>query len=194
MVNTLISAVTGKLTSKGPEYLDIAVSGITLRISTPTTTVENIGDLGDTVKILTSLQMRQDSITLYGFISENDRNAFDTLITISGVGPRLALAILSTFDASALAAAVSAEDLNAFKSVSGVGTRTANRILLELKGKMEQTWSIPADATEIDDVFDSLTALGYSVQEAREAISSINSPDLTTEEKIRMALEHITNR
>jgi len=66
--------------------------------------------------------------------------------------------------------------------------------LLELKGKMEQTWSIPADATEIDDVFDSLTALGYSVQEAREAISSINSPDLTTEEKIRMALEHITNR
>ena len=59
---------------------------------------------------------------------------------------------------------------------------------------MEQAWSIPADATEIDDVFDSLTALGYSVQEAREAISSINSPDLTTEEKIRMALEHITNR
>ena len=194
MVNTLISAVTGRLTSKGPEYLDIEVSGITLRISTPTTTVENVGDIGETIKILTSLQMRQDSITLYGFISENDRNAFDTLITISGVGPRLALAILSTFDAASLASAVSAENVNAFKSVSGVGTRTANRILLELKGKMEDSWSIPTDSTEVDDVFDSLTVLGYSVQEAREAISSINSPDLTTEEKIRMALEHITNR
>ena len=194
MVNTLRSAIKGKLTSKGTEYLDVEVSGITLRISTPTTTVEHVGDLDEEVKILTSLQMRQDSITLYGFISENDRNAFDTLITISGVGPRLALAILSTFDAASLAAAVSAEDVNAFKSVSGVGNRTANRILLELKGKMEQTWSIPVDSTEIDDVFDSLTALGYSVQEAREAISSINLPDLTTEEKIRMALEHITNR
>ena len=194
MVNTLISAVTGRLISKGSEYVDVEISGITLRISTPVTTVENIGNLGDEVKILTSLQMRQDSITLYGFITENDRNAFDTLITISGVGPRLALAILSTFDAASLATAVSSEDVNAFKSVSGVGNRTANRILLELKGKMEQTWSIPSDSSELGDVFDSLTALGYSIQEARAAIGSINSENLSTEEKIRMALENIANR
>ena len=193
MVNTLISAVTGRLVSKGSEYVDIEITGITLRISTPVTTVENIGNLGDEVKILTSLQMRQDSITLYGFITENDRNAFDTLITISGVGPRLALAILSTFDAASLAAAVASEDVNAFKSVSGVGNRTANRILLELKGKMEQTWSIPSDSSELDDVFDSLTALGYSTQEARAAIGSISAENLSTEEKIRMALENITN-
>jgi len=194
MVNTLISAVTGRLISKGSEYVDVEMAGITLRISAPVTTVENIGNLGNEVKILTSLQMRQDSITLYGFITENDRNAFDTLITISGVGPRLALAILSTFDAASLATAVSSEDVNAFKSVSGVGNRTANRILLELKGKMEQTWSIPNDSGELDDVFDSLTALGYSIQEARAAIGSINSENLSTEEKIRMALENITNR
>ena len=194
MVTTLISAVIGRLISKGSEYIDVEISGITLRISTPATTVENIGDLGNEVKILTSLQMRQDSITLYGFITENDRNAFDTLITISGVGPRLALAILSTFDAASLAAAVSSEDVNAFKSVSGVGNRTANRILLELKGKMEQTWSIPSDPNELNDVFDSLTALGYSIQEARAAIGAINSDNLSTEEKIRMALENITNR
>jgi len=194
MVNTLISAVTGRLISKGSEYVDIEISGITLRISTPITTVENIGNLGDEVKILTSLQMRQDSLTLYGFVTENDRNAFNTLITISGVGPRLALAILSAFDAASLAAAVSSEDVNAFKSVSGVGNRTANRILLELKGKMEQTWSMPSDPSEMDDVFDSLTALGYSIQEARAAIGSINSDNLSTEEKIRMALENITNR
>ena len=194
MVNTLISAVTGRLVSKGSEYVDIEITGITLRISTPVTTVENIGNLGDEVKILTSLQMRQDSITLYGFITENDRNAFDTLITISGVGPRLALAILSTFDAASLAAAVASEDVNAFKSVSGVGNRTANRILLELKGKMEQTWSIPSDSSELDDVFDSLTALGYSTQEARAAIGSISAENLSIEEKIRMALENITNR
>lgn len=194
MVNTLISAIKGQLVNKGPDYVDVEITGITLRVSTPTTTMESIGDLGDEIRMLTSLQMRQDSITLYGFVSENDRNAFDTLITISGVGPRLALAILSTFTAASLAAAVTAEDVNAFKMVPGVGNRTANRILLELKGKMEQSWSIPSDPTDSNDVFDSLTALGYSIQEAREAISSIDSKDLSVEEQIRMALENIANR
>ena len=194
MVNTLISAIKGQLVNKGPDYVDVEITGITLRVSTPTTTMESICDLGDEIRLLTSLQMRQDSITLYGFVSENDRNAFDTLITISGVGPRLALAILSTFTAVSLAAAVTAEDVNAFKMVPGVGNRTANRILLELKGKMEQSWSIPSDSTDSNDVFDSLTALGYSIQEAREAISSIDSKDLSVEEQIRTALENIANR
>ena len=194
MVNTLISAIKGQLVNKGPDYVDVEITGITLRVSTPTTTMESICDLGGEIRLLTSLQMRQDSITLYGFVSENDRNAFDTLITISGVGPRLALAILSTFTAVSLAAAVTAEDVNAFKMVPGVGNRTANRILLELKGKMEQSWSIPSDSTDSNDVFDSLMALGYSIQEAREAISSIDSKDLSVEEQIRMALENIANR
>ena len=197
MVNTLISAITGKIESKGPEYVDIIVSGVTFRISTPTSTIDRIGDSGDSVKLLTSLQLRQDSITMYGFATEEDRMAFEALININGVGPRLAIAVLSTFDAGTMAAAVQSEDTDSFKRVPGVGARTASRIVLELKGKLDQSWSIPGGAEIVDDVFDSLTSLGYSVQETRRAITSTNTGEndrLTTEEKLRLALQFMTSQ
>ncbi|MQF66691.1 Holliday junction branch migration protein RuvA [SAR202 cluster bacterium AC-647-P02_OGT_505m] len=197
MVNTLISAISGKIESKGPEYVDIIVSGVTFRISTPTSTIDRIGDSGDSVKLLTSLQLRQDSITMYGFATEEDRMAFEALININGVGPRLAIAVLSTFDAGTMAAAVQSEDTDSFKRVPGVGARTASRIVLELKGKLDQSWSIPGGAEIVDDVFDSLTSLGYSVQETRRAITSTNTGEndrLTTEEKLRLALQFLTSQ
>ena len=195
MVSTLISSITGILDTKSTEYVDINVSGITFRLIAPMNTIEDIGSIGDSVKLLTSLQFRQDNITLYGFSTEADRTAFETLINnISGVGPRLAISILSTFDAGTLAAAVQAEDINAFTTVSGVGKRTASRIVLELKGKMDNVWSLPTESVT-DDVFDSLTALGYSVPETIEAIASLASePELTTEDKLRHALQFLTSR
>ncbi|HIC48633.1 MAG TPA: Holliday junction branch migration protein RuvA [Dehalococcoidia bacterium] len=197
MVTTLISAITGKIASKGLEYVDINVSGVTFRISTPTSTIDRIGKSGDSVKLLTSLQLRQDSITMYGFATEEDRIAFEALININGVGPRLAIAVLSTFDAGTMAAAVQSEDTDSFKRVPGIGARTASRIVLELKGKLDQSWSIPGGAEIVDDVFDSLTSLGYSVQETRSAITSINIKEndkLTTEEKLRLALQFLTSQ
>ena len=197
MVTTLISAVSGKIESKGPEYIDVNVSGVTFRISTPTTTIDQIGESGDSVRLLTSLQLRQDSITMYGFATEEDRIAFDALININGVGPRLAIAVLSTFDAGSMAAAVQSEDTGAFVRVPGVGARTASRIVLELKGKLDQSWSIPGGAEIVDDVFDSLTSLGYSIQETRNAINSINTEEnnkLNTEEKLRLALQFLTSQ
>ena len=195
MVSTLISSITGILDTKTAEYVDINVSGITFRLIAPMNTIEEIGSIGESVQLLTSLQFRQDNITLYGFSTEADRTAFETLINnISGVGPRLAISILSTFDAGTLAAAVQAEDINAFTTVSGVGKRTASRIVLELKGKMDNVWSLPTESAT-DDVFDSLTALGYSVPETREAIASLPSdPELTTEDKLRHALQFLTSR
>ena len=197
MVTTLISAVSGKIESKGPEYVDVNVSGVTFRISTPTTTIDQIGKSGDSVRLLTSLQLRQDSITMYGFATEEDRIAFDALININGVGPRLAIAVMSTFDAGSMAAAVQSEDTGAFVRVPGVGARTASRIVLELKGKLDQSWSIPGGAEIVDDVFDSLTSLGYSIQETRNAINSINTEEnnkLNTEEKLRLALQFLTSQ
>ena len=109
MVSTLISSITGILDTKTAEYVDINVSGITFRLIAPMNTIEEIGSIGESVQLLTSLQFRQDNITLYGFSTEADRTAFETLINnISGVGPRLAISILSTFDAGTLAAAVQA--------------------------------------------------------------------------------------
>ena len=197
MVTTLISAVSGKIESKGPEYVDVNVYGVTFRISTPTTTIDQIGESGDSVRLLTSLQLRQDSITMYGFATEEDRIAFDALININGVGPRLAIAVLSTFDAGSMATAVQSEDTGAFVRVPGVGARTASRIVLELKGKLDQSWSIPGGAEIVDDVFDSLTSLGYSIQETRNAITSINTEEnnkLNTEEKLRLALQFLTSQ
>lgn len=197
MVTTLISAVSGKIESKGPEYVDVNVYGVTFRISTPTTTIDQIGKSGDSVRLLTSLQLRQDSITMYGFATEEDRIAFDALININGVGPRLAIAVLSTLDAGSMAAAVQSEDTGAFVRVPGVGARTASRIVLELKGKLDQSWSIPGGAEIVDDVFDSLTSLGYSIQETRNAITSINTEEnnkLNTEEKLRLALQFLTSQ
>ena len=197
MDTTLISAVSGKIESKGPEYVDVNVYGVTFRISTPTTTIDQIGESGDSVRLLTSLQLRQDSITMYGFATEEDRIAFDALININGVGPRLAIAVLSTFDAGSMAAAVQSEDTGAFVRVPGVGARTASRIVLELKGKLDQSWSIPGGAEIVDDVFDSLTSLGYSIQETRNAITSINTEEnnkLNTEEKLRLALQFLTSQ
>ena len=197
MVTTLISAVSGKIESKGPEYVDVNVYCVTFRISTPTTTIDQIGESGDSVRLLTSLQLRQDSITMYGFATEEDRIAFDALININGVGPRLAIAVLSTFDAGSMAAAVQSEDTGAFVRVPGVGARTASRIVLELKGKLDQSWSIPGGAEIVDDVFDSLTSLGYSIQETRNAITSINTEEnnkLNTEEKLRLALQFLTSQ
>ena len=194
MSYTLVSSVKGRIESMTAEYVDISVSLLTLRIIAPTSTLENIGPIGTITSLLTSLQVREDSLTLYGFLTEDDRVTFETLISISGVGPKLAIAILSKFSASALANLVQSGDTKTFTTVPGVGGRTASRILLELKGKMDHIWTIPYESDISDEVFESLTALGYSTQEAQSAISSIKDSELSTEEKLRLSLQFLTSR
>ena len=194
MSYTLVSSVKGRIESMTAEYVDIYVSFLTLRIIAPTSTLENIGPIGTITSLLTSLQVREDSLTLYGFLTEDDKVTFETLISISGVGPKLAIAILSKFSASALANLVQSGDTKTFTTVPGVGSRTASRILLELKGKMDHIWTIPYESDISDEVFESLTALGYSTQEAQSAISSIKDTELSTEEKLRLSLQFLTSR
>ena len=194
MSYTLVSSVKGRIESMTDEYVDISVSLLTLRIIAPTSTLENIGPIGTITSLLTSLQVREDSLTLYGFLTEDDRVTFETLIAINGVGPKLAIAILSKFSASALANLVQSGDTKTFTTVPGVGGRTASRILLELKGKMDHIWTIPYESDISDEVFESLTALGYSTQEAQSAISSIKDSELSTEEKLRLSLQFLTSR
>tara|TARA_Y100001970_G_scaffold8156_1_gene9435 strand:- start:145414 stop:145998 length:585 start_codon:yes stop_codon:yes gene_type:complete len=194
MSYTLVSSVKGRIESMTAEYVDISVSLLTLRIIAPTSTLENIGPIGTITSLLTSLQVREDSLTLYGFLTEDDRVTFETLIAINGVGPKLAIAILSKFSASALANLVQSGDTKTFTTVPGVGGRTASRILLELKGKMDHIWTIPYESGISDEVFESLTALGYSTQEAQSAISAIKDSELSTEEKLRLSLQFLTSR
>ena len=192
----MISSINGQLTSKSTDSVDISIGGITITLNTPSSTIESMGVIGDSVRLLTSLQLRQDSVTLYGFGTAEDLAAFETLITISGVGPRMALAILSAYDAESLSAIVTAGDTVSLTKVSGVGERTSNRIMLELKGKLETFWSASsADTLDNNDVYDSLTALGYSRQESRQAISSLPFDQaINVEEKVRLALDYLSSR
>ena len=191
MVSSLISSVRGRLEAAGADWADIAVGGITLRVSVPSSSVESLGDPGDDVRLFTSMQVRADSMSLYGFETVDARETFEVLIGISGIGPRVALSILSMFTPETLAAAVDAGDLKAFTPVPGVGRRTASRIVLELKGKLEFEPSDAAAAPDADAI-DALTALGYSAAEAREALAAIPRADAnSTEDRVRLALAQL---
>ena len=192
-MSTLISAIYGNLETKGIDFADISIGGITLRANISTKTSEDLGEVGRSVRLHTSLQVRQDQISLYGFSTEEDRITFDTLININGVGPRLALAILSTFTAGELSTVVNSEDSNTLTQVPGVGKRTASRILLELKGKVDQISDIITVDNKAQDVLAALTALGYSAQEARQAMANVPpNEDISGEDWIRIALQHLT--
>ena len=144
--SSLVSSVRGALRGAGADWVDIDIGGVTLRVNVPNA---DIGAVGDTVRLHTSLQVREDSLTLFGFLSADERQTFETLIGISRIGPRLALAMLTRFEPADLAAAVEAADTKALASVPGIGARTASRIVLELKGKLELDFAeTPATSAE----------------------------------------------
>ncbi len=191
----MITGLEGALAAVGPDWADVAVGGVTIRASIPGSASGALGSAGERVRLFTSLQVRDDSLTLYGFPTEDARTAFEALIGVNGVGPRLALSILSTMATDALALAIDSADPGAFKGVSGVGTKTANRIVLELKGKLDwQTVAVHRPDAGHTDLVDALTALGYTVQEAAEAAASLpeDAPD-SLEERLRIALLESTD-
>ena len=191
-MSSLISSLRGTLKGTGPDWVDIEMGGITFRVNAPSPSIELLGQVGSPVKLFTSLQVREDSLSLFGFDTPEARQTFETLIGISGIGPRVALSILSTFKPEELAAAVESGDIKSFTAVPGVGRKTASRILLELKGKLELDWSIASAPALDSNALDALTALGYSQLEAREALSELAEDDTpTTEDRVRLALQHL---
>ena len=179
----------------GPDWAGISVGGVTLRVNVPGPAAEHLGAIGDRVRLYTSPQVREDSLTLFGFLTEEDRLAFEALIGVNGVGPKVALSVLSSLTPDSLAAAVSSGDAAAFVGVPGVGKKTAGRIVLELKGKLKGDWAV-APATRRDgEVLEALASLGYTVSEIREAVSSLPSGDsLSLEDRVRLALERMGSR
>ena len=193
MVSSLVTSISGTLQRTGEDWVDVGMGGITLRVSVPDTAVDSIGRVGQDITLYTSLQVREDSISLYGFPTEDEKHTFETLLNISGIGPRLALAMLGRFSPMSLLQAVEAGDTRALSTVPGVGRRTASRIVLELKGKLDLDFGRAADGGGVDsDLVDALTALGYGYTEAHEAISRTES-EAPDEERIRAALEHLTS-
>ncbi len=186
----VIAGVEGVLRSRGDDWLIIDVGGVSFRIHAPTSTLSKIGSPGVRIYLHTSLQVREDSLTLYGFSSIDELSSFEMLISVSGVGPKVALAVLSSLTAERLAVAISSGDDVILSSVSGVGKKTAARIILELKGKIEHPAVVTISYPQ-EEVRAALIGLGYSTAEATVACSSFtDSPELTLEDKIRLALQH----
>ena len=192
MVSSLISSIAGTLEGVGPDWVDLSVGGITFHVSVPSSGLEHLGQVGDRVRLFASLQVREDNLTLFGFQTAEARSAFEALIGISGVGPRLALSVLSRFAPDSLAAAVSSGDTDAFSGVSGVGKKTASRIVLELKGKLTGDWAIPSADSGEREVIEALTALGYTISEVREAVASLPPGESgSVEDKVFLALQRM---
>ena len=189
----MITVLEGILADSGLGWVDVAVGGVTLRANVPETAVDVLGAVGGRVKLFTALQVRDDSLTLFGFPTRDARTAFETLIGVNGVGPRVALSVISLLAPESLALAVASGDTDAFKRVTGVGPRTAGRIILELRGKLDfEMISTRPERQDDTDVITALTALGYTASEALEALASLPAEETTSvEEKVRLSLQQL---
>ncbi|HEU0020304.1 MAG TPA: Holliday junction branch migration protein RuvA [Dehalococcoidia bacterium] len=190
----MIAGVRGVLEATGPDWVHLQVGGITLRISVPASSVAELGEPGGQVYLHTNLRIRDDQPVLYGFTTRAAMEVFLLLLGISGVGPRHSLGLLSSLGVAGLQRAIESGDVAALSTAPGVGRRTASRVVLELKGKLEtvQEGGAPTQASNNVEVVEALTALGYSTAEARRAVNDLDSSsNLTVEDKIRLALQQM---
>ena len=192
----MITGIRGTLEAKGPDWVTITVGGVSLQVSVPTSAIPGLGIPGTTVHLHTRLMVRDDALVLHGFTSPEALTLFDLLISVSGIGPKHGHSLLSMLTPEALVSAVAAEDTKALAQVPGLGQRTAARIIVELKGKLDMVWvgsTPPATISTADDVTEALLALGYSAIEARTAVTTAGAdPSLPIEEQIRMALQALS--
>lgn len=192
----MIVGLHGRLEARGPDWLQVRAGAFSLQVFVPTSTVAEAGSPGDEVHLHTVLILREDGVTLYGFSTLEAQRLFQALILVNGVGPRHALALLSAMAPPELAAAIIGGNEAALRKAPGIGTKTASRIVLELRQALEREWgamAAPAEALADDaDVVAALGALGYSAQEAKEAAAGIpRDPSLPLEERLRLALQRL---
>jgi Holliday junction DNA helicase RuvA len=190
----MIATVSGTIARIGPDFLVIDVGGVGLRISVPGPILENVGGIGRSMGLFTHLVVRETELSLYGFESEEDLNLFELLLGISGVGPKVSLSILSTLSPEVLKGAVIREETAVLQRVPGIGKKTAERIMFQLRDKMDLTAEAASAALlsdEDQDVIDFLTTLGFSIVEAQTAIQNIPPEIVGLESRVEFALRYL---
>ena len=191
----MITSIQGILEARRAGYIIVRVGGFGIRVFAPTTTSSRLGEVGSEVSLYTHFYVREDGMALYGFSSEEDRDAFEQLIGISGVGPKLALALLTMMDAQTFYQAIADEDQQRLALTPGVGKKLAARLVLELKGKLPSFGTIGSNGAISpsgklqSEVLEALMGLGFSSAEAQAALSKIpRDRPMTLEEQITFAL------
>ena len=188
----MISYLEGKLISKNDKYATVLVGGIGYKIFMSAEALKKIQQSDEDVKIFTYLNVREDALDLYGFLTEQEKELFEMLIMVSGVGPKSALAILALGDPAALAGAISREDIKFLTEVAGIGIKTAKKISVELKDKVAGlSFELGEDAYASSDAeaIEVLTTLGWSNKEAREALQRVPREITSAEQRVKEAMK-----
>ena len=188
----MIASLSGTVQFIGKDHLVVSVGGVGLRVFVPRTVLEDVGGVGRAIYLHTHLIVREQELSLYGFESGEDLTLFAALLKVNGVGPKVALAILSTLSPELLQSAIMREETAVLQRVPGIGKKTAERIMFQLRDKLDFT----ADAaalplvSDVDaDVIDVLTGLGFSIVEAQSALQKLPREAKTIDERVQLALQ-----
>lgn len=199
----MIALLTGRLAFKAPTHLALDVQGVGYEVFVPLSTFYNLPDLNQTVSLSIHTHVREDAIQLFGFVTQQEKDAFVLLTSVSGIGPKSALGILSALPVSDLVNAIQSGDVDKLETVPGVGKKTAGRIVLELKekaAKLHPAWSAASEVLPtgqdptFDDALSALTNLGYRAQDAKDALKRARKSkgeSLSLQELIRETLKDL---
>jgi Holliday junction DNA helicase RuvA len=194
----MIGMIEGDLVRKEQNQVLVLCGGVGYKINTPTSIFENIGEPGERVRLFTHLHVREDQLELFGFMSEDERDVFVILLGVSGVGPRLALAMLSSLSHNRMIEAIERKEIEVLSSVSGVGKKTAQRLVVDLTGKLPHVAPVGPDERPLrlaeEEAIKALMTLGYYPAQARKAVLAIIEEDgrkLDTEELTKRALVRV---
>ena len=199
----MITLVKGKLEIKMTGFVVIDVGGLGYKVFMSDNSIEKLGNIGDNVKVYTHHHVREDDISLYGFCTMEELRMFELLIGVSGVGAKTALTMLAVIDPSNFALAIISEDVATLTKIPGIGAKSAQRIILELKAKLKKE-NIDKNSTiqmiqpisgenKMQEAIEALQVLGYNRKEIEKAFSKLEKASLTTEELIRKGLNILSN-
>ena len=192
----MIESIRGQVEDSGEDWIIVSLGMVSLRINTTRATLSGLGSSTSDVCLFTHLYVREDLVVLYGFGTREERAVFERLIGVTGVGPRAAQAILSTLSTTSLQQSIDDENVDALIRVPGIGRKTAQRVILELKGKLAPVGTshgvVPAPPD--GDLVGLLMGLGYSAAESAEALRQVSAQEgLSDEDRLRAALRHFAS-
>lgn len=189
----MIASLHGIINHIGDDHLVVAVGGVGLRVFVPRTVLEDVGGVGRSISLHTHLIVRETELTLYGFESDEDLSLFELLLSVSGVGPKVALSILSTLSPEIFKNAVVREEPSILQRVPGIGKKTAERILFQLRDRLQMVSGgpVPLVSDADADVIELLTNLGFSIVEAQTALQNVPRDISGVDERLQRALQYL---
>jgi holliday junction DNA helicase RuvA len=195
----MIAGLRGRLAHKGPDHLLVDIGPMVMHVFAPATTLEKYSEYGQEVQLHTHLYVREDQLTLYGFSSQQELKFFQLVTSVSGIGPRAALTMLSTSTVDSLQSAIVREDAAFLSKVPGIGKKTAARIILELKNKVEAPVLAGQAAARLtpglDEVGEALRSMGYSPREVQAGLAALPVDEpVSVEQALMIALRHLGTR